>query len=274
MSEPVILVPLDGTIRARSALPVADSLRRVLGATLRVIHVGGGRQALTELVQRLGLEGAALDGWSIEARTGEAAAATIDEALRTHARFVVMCSHTAEARPAALLSRTALKVLHECPCPVVLVRPGEDLGAWHPKRILIPYDGTPTANAAVGPAAELAASAGSEVVTVQVGSAGIRGPTERGSLMMPRYVDQPQHEWPMWSGELLVRLTGARNAGPLPGRVCIRSGEPGPEIAGLAREELANLIVLAWKGDWGPERAKTLKALVLASPCPIMIVRA
>ena len=138
-----------------------------MGASLRVIHVSSGMpQPLPELVERLGLERAALHGWSIDARVGEPAATIVDAARATGVRLIVMCTHTAAARPTAVLGRTALEVLHAAPCPVLLVPPAQRLASWRPNRILLPHDGSPTVNAAVGPAAELARKAGAELLVV------------------------------------------------------------------------------------------------------------
>jgi nucleotide-binding universal stress UspA family protein len=146
--------------------------------------------------------------------------------------------------------------------------------SWRPSRILAPYDGSPAANAAVGPAAELACKTGGELLVVQVGTAGVGAPAERGSLTIPLYVDQPQHEWPSWSGELLERLVCLCPDVQLRARLYVRGGEPGPEITRVATEESADLIVLAWKGEWAGEHANTLKNVVRDAPCPTMIVHA
>ena len=61
--------------------------------------------------------------------------------------------------------------------------------------------------------------------------------------------------------------------GRLQAHLCVRAGEPGPEITRAARE-WADLIVLAWKGHWVADRAKTLKAVLREASCPVMVVRA
>ena len=59
MSKPLILVPLDGSLHARAALPVAKALGEAMGASLRVIHVSGQTlPPLSELAKQLGLESA------------------------------------------------------------------------------------------------------------------------------------------------------------------------------------------------------------------------
>lgn len=273
MNEPLILVPLDGSLHARAALPVAKALGEILGASLRVIHVSARTPTLLELAEQLGLERAGLRNWSIDARSGEPTAVIIDAAHALGVRLIVMCTHAAAARPAAILGRTALGVLHAAPCPVVLVSPAQKPDSWRPHRILLAHDGSPAANAAVGTAAGLAREAGVGLLVVQVGTAGAQPPAESGSLIMPLYVDQPQHEWPTWTDELLGRLSSLCPNGGLRASLYVRGGEPNVEITQVAREESADLIVLAWKGEWAGERAKTLKAVIREAPCPVMVVR-
>lgn len=276
MSELIILVPLDGSLRALAALPVAKTLGEITGASLRVIHVSARTPPpLAELVERLGIVGVALPGSSIEARVGEPSAQILAEARTMGACLIVMCTHSAAARPQTVLGHTALEVLRTTSCPVLLVSPAQHgLEHWRPNRIVLPYDGSPTANAAIGPAAELARRAGSEIHVLQVGVPGVSAPIERGSLTMPLYVDQPQHEWSSWTGELLERLATQCPGHELHAHLHLRGGEPAPEIVRLATDQAADLIVLAWKGEWADEHATTLKAVIRDAPCPVMIVRA
>jgi nucleotide-binding universal stress UspA family protein len=54
MSEPVILVPLDGSEPALSALPVANALGAIRQAPLYVLQVGEPKPTGEELRNRLG----------------------------------------------------------------------------------------------------------------------------------------------------------------------------------------------------------------------------
>lgn len=275
MSEPLILVPLDGSAHALAALPVAEALGDALGASLRIIQVTrGAPPPLETLAQSLGLEGAAHHAWSLDARTGDPADGILETACEVGARMIVMCTHTASARPTAMLGHTALHVLRRAPCPVVLVSPVQDLKGWRPRRILLPHDGGPAADIAVGPAAEIARAAGAELSIVEVGAPGVGSPDEPGSLPMPRYVDQAQHEWSSWTDEVLARLTRLCPDGPLKARLQVLGGDPGREILRVAADQSVDLIVVAWKGAWSAERARTLKAIVRDAPCPVMVVRA
>ena len=273
MSGRLILVPLDGTPRARVALPVARAFGKIMAAHLHMLHVSHDRpMPLAKLAGRLGLEASALQGCSIAARMGEPSSTIIDEAQTRQARLIVMCAHTAAGRTDAILGHTALDVLRQAPCPVVLVPPGMGADAWRPKRILLPYDGSTASNVAVGPAARLACQAGVELIVVQIATADPVFPVDRGTVIMPRYIDQAQHEWPSWTGALFERLSGLCQD-ELHAKLRILGGEPAREIARMALPP-DSLIVLAWKGEWIGERARTLKGVLRDATCPVLIVQA
>jgi nucleotide-binding universal stress UspA family protein len=272
VSDAVILLPLDGSERALAALLVSRAFSELDGAPLRIIHVSAHAPQPTELLERLGLSPAALGGSSVEAHEGEPAAVIVRAAEEMKARLIVMCTHTA-APPKGILGSTALAVLREATCPVVLVNPEHALQGWRLDRVLIPHEGTPAAGGAVRPVAELARRAGAELLVLPVAAGGVPVSEERGSLTSPLYLDQPQHEWPAWASEFIERLACVCPLVGLRVRLLLGRGNPATEILRVAREESADLIVLAWKGSWAAERAATLKAVVREAPCPIMVVR-
>ena len=275
MTQPLILVPLDGSAHALAALPVAEALGEALGASLRFLRVTSEAQPPpTALARSLGLEGGAHHGRSFEARTGDPSEGILETAIETEARLIVMCTHTASIRPVAMLGQTALAVLRRAPCPVVLVSPAQDLQGWRPRRILLPHDGGRAADIAIAPAAWIARAAGAELSIVEVSAPGAASPDEPGAFATPRYVDQAQHEWSSWTEEVLARFALLCPDGALKARLQVLGGDPGREIVKVAADQSIDLIVVAWQGAWSAERARTLKAIVRAAPCPVMVVRA
>jgi nucleotide-binding universal stress UspA family protein len=273
VSEPIILVPLDGTEDALIALPVAKALSDIEEATLHILHVAERKPPTLELLKRLGLEPADLHGSTVDVRTGEPAAAILEAGREATARLIVMCTQTAPKRRGRTLGGTAFGVLRDAPCPVVLVRPERGFHAWHLQRVLLPHDGTPVTSAAIPPATELARRVGAELVVLYVAAAGKAAPRERGSLTVPFYLDQPHHEWPAWASEFIERLACVCTLNSLRVRLLLGHGNPGAEIVRVATEQAADLIFLAWRGRWAGKRAATLKAVVRQAPCPTMIVR-
>ncbi len=272
MSEPVILVPLDGTKQALAALPVARVLADIERAALYILHVGERQLPAEELRSRLAGDTPALDGLSIASRIGVPAVEIPQVARAVNPSAIVMCRHTG-TELGKMLGRTATKVLHDARCPVVLVPPERGAMPWHLHHVLVPHDGTPTTSAALRPAAELAERGRAELLVVHV--TGVRAaPTEPGSLTTPLYVDQPQHEWPAWAGEFVKRLACVCDLGHVHVRVFLAQGDTAAEIQRLSEKQSTDLIVLAWRGRWEAQRAATLKNILRDVRCPVMVVRA
>src|SRR5690606_41959605 len=51
------------------------------------------------------------------------------------------------------------------------------------------------------------------------------------------------------------------------------TGDPGEEIVRAAREQDADLVVLAWHGVWEPERATTMRRVIRGVGCPMLVVQ-
>ena len=270
MSEPVILVPLDGSEQALAALPVAKVLGEIERMALHILHVGE-RAPGAELRDRLAHGTPVLDGLTIDRRVGTPAAQILQVAREMKPRLIVMCTHSSAER-GKMLGRTAVKVLHDAPCPVVLVPPERGAAPWHLHHVLVPHDGTPTTSAALQPAAQLADRARAELLVAHVADIRV-APAEPGSLTTPRYVDQPQHEWPAWSSEFVNRLACICSLGHLHVRIFLAHGDPAAEILRLSERQSTDLIVLAWRGRWEVPRAAILKGILREAHCPIMVVR-
>jgi nucleotide-binding universal stress UspA family protein len=272
VSERVIVVPLDGSEHALAALPVAKVLGDVERATLRIVHVADRKPTSAVLLGRLRLEASVLDDSTIDARIGEPAAEILLVAAEIKPRLIVMCTHTAAKRE-KVLGSTAMKVLRNAPCPVVLVPPERGSIPWHLQHVLLPHDGTPTTSAALRPAAEIAERAGAELLVAHVADAK-PAPAEPGSFTTPGYIDQPQHEWPAWSSEFAKRFASICRLGHLHVRIFLARGDPAAELVRLAKEQSTDLIVLAWRGVWEIPRAAIFKQVIGEARCPIMVVRA
>jgi len=274
MNAPTVLVPLDGTERALVALPVAKRLAEIAGATLHLVHVAREAMPPEAVLASVGLNSAELRGSVLHTKAGDPPSGIIQAASERNAALIVMCTHTARSGVSKTIGRTALAVLKHAPCPVVLVRPERGVAPWPIRRILLPHDGTPTTSAAIRPAAELARNTEAELVVLHVAAEGARAPAEQGSLTAPRYMDQPQHEWPAWVGEFVERLGCVCPLESLKVRMALAHGAPADEVLRVAAEQSADLIVLAWRGEWEGEHAATLKSVVRHATCPMMVIRA
>jgi nucleotide-binding universal stress UspA family protein len=272
MRPPAILVPLDGSESALAALPVAKVLSNLHQSSLCLAHVAEKEPADPELVNRLDRWAQGLDRVTIEVRAGEPAAQILRLANEIEPRMIVLCNRTT-VMPRRMLGSTAAAVLGEASHPLVLVPPERGSAPWHLQHILVPHDGTPSTSVALKPAAELAELAGAELLVAHV--TGVRAASaERGSLAASPYVDQPQHEWPAWTGEFFRRFACMCPLGRLHVRVLLACGNPAAELLRLAERHSTDLMVLAWRGVLKAPRAAVLREIVDQALCPLLVVRA
>lgn len=135
-----ILHPTDGSEHARKALAVAADLAARYGAAVVVLHVFGpvprdlGSPFIDELMARytaaadrivkaaaaeLAARGVRYDENAIE---GTPAAVILEVARARRADLIVMGSRGLAPVSAALLGSVSYRVLHDAPCPVLVVR--------------------------------------------------------------------------------------------------------------------------------------------------------
>ncbi|MCK6529034.1 universal stress protein [Myxococcota bacterium] len=270
----VILAALDGTPVAGAALRVARGMADLLGGTLHVVHVTPGRLSPKEVRRRLALGDEELLGAVIESEEGEPAEATARLARKARPSLVVIGRRAQRPPEEGALGAMAEGILAATAAPLVLVPPSPGTGPYSVRRALLPQDGTPAMAAAIGPAAHLASCAGAELTVLYVAARG-GPPQERGAMSAPRYVDQPQHEWPEWVREFLARTAcGCPDLDPARLRFVMAHGDPGEEILRHVRDLRIDLVALGWKGSLAPARARVLRRVVAESPCPVLVARA
>jgi nucleotide-binding universal stress UspA family protein len=142
------------------------------------------------------------------------------------------------------------------------------------RTLLLPLDGTASTAAALAPAFDLACRLGASIDLLHVAAPGGARSEEPGSLGAPRYVDQPHHEWPHWAGEVIDRLCAALAGRPagVPIRTFLGRGEVGAEIARFAAEHHEDAIILVRRSRLEPGRARVLRTVLEAMPCPALLV--
>ena len=116
--------------------------------------------------------------------------------------------------------------------------------------------------------------AAAELVVLHVATPATERPAEPGTLVSPRYVDQPQHEWPAWAQEFLDRLRAiGRATDGVDIRLALAQGEVGSAIVDFARQNDSDLIVLGWRGALEPDRARTMRRVIRETICPVIVFR-
>lgn len=277
--DKVILVPLDGSIEAKVALPVARVISQVTGATVHVLHVAEEPLSGKQLLQQLKLaRREETVGLVINQVIGTPAEEIVRNAAEKRAMLIAMTTRGHTAYQGRTLRPVPEKVVQKAPCPVILVRPeiGSRVAQMKTlRRILLPLDGAPSTMAVVGPAVSLAEQSGAELDVLYVASLYEVAAAEPGTFTTPRYVDRPQYEWPAWVKECLDRFCAYLGECPVttPTRVFVRHGEPWDEILRFAAERETDLIVLEWHGRFDPTHAAVVRGVLEKSPCPVLLLR-
>ncbi len=192
-----ILVPLDGSTRAESALPVAARIARAYGGSVTLLqvveaHVERGAYLQPMIADEKAeatsyLENAAkstdLAGTQteIEVHIGTVAPTIIKAVTASHTDLIVMCSHGYTGFKRWTLGSVAEKIARHAPVPVLVLREGElfsTLSPQKPVRALVPLDGSPFSEAVFGPVAYLVAGLASPL-------------SQSGELHLLRVVDLP-----------------------------------------------------------------------------------
>jgi nucleotide-binding universal stress UspA family protein len=188
----VILVPLDGSAFAEAALPYAESLAVVKGRSLRLLSVvetvleglfpeyiqlnaaldkarsASAHKQLTRIAESLQERGLAVE---TQTALGAPSKEILSAAEQMDVAAIVMATHGRGGADRWVMGSVADKVMRMSTKPVLLVRPRAAIataGAASLRRLLVPLDGSPMAELALGPATELAAASGAVLVLVRV----------------------------------------------------------------------------------------------------------
>jgi nucleotide-binding universal stress UspA family protein len=170
-----ILLPLDGSVRAEYALPVAARLAHATGGTLILLQVyqvmpsefvlsdytaeaAPATAYLAQVAARTDLAGITVERITL---AGAVARTILDAVLEYQADTLVLCSHGRSGLTRWALGSVAEKVARHAPIPVLVLRKPHDVflgqrtGTGHPLRALVALDGSSFAEAALVPAAQM-----------------------------------------------------------------------------------------------------------------------
>jgi len=276
----IVLLALDGSAAAATALPLGRVVADQLGATVEVLHVAGDDRPDPDLWQRLHGELRLGEVVQVRSHAGEPAVAILQAAREPGVDLVVLTTHGRVIEPGRPLGRVAQAVVARTTRPILLVRPESVDPGRSPvaplHRLLLPLDGTPTTSTALRPAIDLACRLGATIDVLYVASADEPLAHEPGSIGAPRYVDQPQHEWPGWVDRVIGHLSTCLGGRP-PGlsiQVFLVAGHVAEEIARFAAEHNSDAIVLVRRSHLEVGRARVLRSVLNRTPCPVLLVGA
>jgi nucleotide-binding universal stress UspA family protein len=268
-----VVVPIDTTPRSAAVLPVAKTVIQLAEATPCIVQTELPITPIPELKRKFPLLSTLLKHAIIAPLQGNPVEGIVRAAEKWNSVCIVMAMREGKKMTDTGLDSVAEGVLREMPCPVVLVPPERAPTPWQIHRVVLPQDGTPGTARAVAPAITLAGRTGASLLVLHVTGGHAALPCEPGTLTAPRYVDQPQHEWPAWAQEFLERIRSLSGE-PVKGgiRMFMARGEPGPEIVRFTHSRGADLIVLSWHGELAPRCALTLRYVLQYASCPVLVL--
>jgi len=290
-----LLVPLDGSHLAESALPAALALARHLGAEITLFHaversapvtVHGERHLTVEAEAAAYLDEAA--SWvrargvavrtHLDTTTDDVATSIVSGGAEEAADLVVLCTHGRGGLRGLLFGRVAEQVLRRGQIPVLLVRPtpaGREQ-SFACRRIMVPLDGSPTAEAALPAALELARAGDAELLVVMVVPTVQTISDERAAStrLMPTaaavLLDSEAADAVDYLRSTAEQAAGARI------QVAVERGEPVGTLLDVAARRAVDLIVMATHGRSGVDAmwAGSVAARIIGhSTRPVLLVR-
>ncbi|HZR99326.1 MAG TPA: universal stress protein [Chloroflexota bacterium] len=274
-----VLIALDGSPAAFTALPFARAIAERLHARTELVHCTAKSHADADLWRRLEQELSGTESIRVRPQANEAATGILQAASEPDVLLVVLTTHGRAVEGGKPLGRVAEAVIAGTSRPIVLIRPEAAVSPAGARtlalrRLLIPLDGTPGTSELLQPAADLAAQLAMVVDVLYVAPPEAPVPTEPGTMGAPRYVDQPQHEWPAWKREVVDRLCAClkRPARRPRLRTFLAHGDIARAIVRFAEEHRTDLITLVRRSHLEPGRAAVLRTVLAEAPCPILLL--
>ena len=230
----------------RRQCPWRVGLAELFHATLAVLHVTDDALASAALVERMKLSCEDVRGLVVERRPGAAAAVIVQEAAEQ------ACGYDRHV-PARLEQTTGRA--HLAPWPKLFSAQRRAPSSLSPR--LAAADTGPCVGCCCRMTArrraprrsalrpDFASMAAAELVVLHVATPGTERPTEPGTFVYPRYVDQPQHEWPAGRRSFSIGcalLDAQRTGSTFVSQLA--QGEAGSAIVNFARQNDSDLIVL------------------------------
>ena len=286
-----ILVPLDGSELAETALAPALAFAEALSADIVLLRVVVPLSIKLDpdLYQRVidsGLKGAKAYLNSIqigslfsaihlkaETVVGKAAETIIDYAHKNEIDLIVMSSHGRSGIGRWVYGSVADKILHQAAIATAIIHPQVETEPFAHKRILVPLDGSMRAEQALGPALKLAHAVSAELVLIRV------------TIMPPKLVG-PVVGWPGTAAVMnedeqearayLQRVQESLTSDCIQIHTHIAASSVAESIIDMADKLQVDLIVMSSHGRsgigrwvFGSEAEKTLRG----AHCATLIIR-
>jgi nucleotide-binding universal stress UspA family protein len=279
-----ILVPLDGSPLAESALPYARALATKVGAKLTLVRaaavvaeISQAEAYLAELCQSFTQEGFGVET-GVPYR-GDPAQWIVEEADFRHADVIIMASHDRVGVDRLVHGSVAERVIHSAKAPVMVVKGtaaadvASRISAEQPV-VVVPLDSSHLAESALEPATQLAQAIGARIVLFSVVAA------QANPLMVPSevqaaFTDTDYAQMQADARAYLEPVARQLRAQGMTVDAIVRIGEAGLEIASIAQQYSAAVVVMATHGRTGLLRSmlgSVAGAVVHCGNTPVVLV--
>jgi len=297
-----VLVPLDGSRLAECVLPTAISLGAHLRARVTLLHVmeraapatvHGDRHLtaaseaaryLDEVARRVAAGGVVVESHVHPNLEGDVAQSIVAHAADLDADLVILATHGAGGAKRVLFGSVAQQVLRKGVRPVLLIRPPEgqasrEAAPTDVRRLLVPLDGQPPAEAALPIASVLAQAYAAELVLMHIVPTLTTIPGERASAarLAPSAtaasLDLEEAEGRAYIQQM---ASGLRERG-LRVSTWVGRGEPAQSLLEGAAHAAVEMIVMATHGRTGLDAVfsgSVASRIVARFTRPILLVRA
>jgi nucleotide-binding universal stress UspA family protein len=297
-----VLVPLDGSSLAEQALPCAMALGRGLPAELVLFHAVSIPSDAREILDNAGrdtdvlrehLEAKAeayLDkvagqlqdaGMGVHQviRHGAAAEAIVDYAEQAGIWQIVMATHGYTGATRWTHGSVAERVLQSASVPVLMVRTladeaGTRLEPMRCRRILVPLDGSTTAEQVLPPATSIAKAMGAEMILLRISIVHVSG-WYTGEWFEPLVGDLETANH--YAKEYLNRVASDLTRQGIKASTAVKIGVVAESIVSYAEAQHIDLIAMCTHGRTGLARwilGSVADRVLRAGHVPILLVRA
>jgi nucleotide-binding universal stress UspA family protein len=276
-----LLVPLDGSRLAESALPPAAYLAQTLGARVTLIHVieraapreihhqrhlsqpEEALQYLDEVAARAFPASVMVETHVHTSEVKDVARSIVEHTGELQPDLIVMCSHGSSGLRDRLFGSIAQQIIaaaRNMPrgnIPVFLTRPGEEVPdkPFRLNKLLVPLDGNPEHEQGIPVAAGLAqacqAALHLAMVVPTLGT--LRGEHAASSRLLPGATAEMLDLAETGGQEYLQNLLPGLHARGLAVTGEVARGDPASTVASIAESAGASLIVLGTHGKAGTD---------------------
>ena len=178
--HPVVLVALDGSPAAVTALPIARTIAAQLGAETAILHVTAAPMSEEDVRQRLHLQQAGAMDSELRIQVGDPATMILQATTEATVALVVLTTHGRTGEHGRRLGRVAEAVIAAATRPILLVRPEATTLPMQRtaglRRLLLPLGGARATMAALHQVGELAARLDASVDLLYIANADQKRP--------------------------------------------------------------------------------------------------